>query len=83
VVGLGVEVRVCDRVEEHLLHEADVAALLGQQGERRGHVAADRIAGDRDAGRVEVLLHAVLGVWWGHRGFSLAGQEGPGWCAVG
>ncbi len=61
MVGLGVEVRVCDRVEEHLLHEVDVAALLGQQGERRGHVAADRVAGDRDASRVEVLLRAVLG----------------------
>jgi hypothetical protein len=31
------------------VHEGDIAALLGQDRERRGHVAADRIAGDREA----------------------------------
>lgn len=59
VVRAGVEGRVGDRIEEHLLHQGYVPALLGHQRQRGGHVAADRVPGDRDAGGVEVLGGAV------------------------
>ena len=43
------------------MHEGDLAALLGQDRQRRGHVAADRVAGDRESGGVEAFGRALLG----------------------
>src|SRR6266542_2298858 len=60
VVGLGVEVGVGDRVEEHLLAERRTAALLGQQRDCGAHVPADAVAGDRDAAAVQSTLLPVL-----------------------
>ena len=48
-VAVGVLGGVGDGVVEGLVHEGDVAALLGQDRERRGHVAADRVARDGEA----------------------------------
>jgi hypothetical protein len=59
VVGVGVEAGVGDWVEEHLRGELRGAAVLGHQRQRGGHVAADRVAGDGDAARVEALAGAV------------------------
>lgn len=59
VVGSRVEGRVGDRVEEHLLDQGDVAAVLRHQGERGGHVAADGVADHRDTGGVQALGRAL------------------------
>jgi hypothetical protein len=42
-----------------LVDEARVAALLRHQGERRGHAAADRVAGDRHPLGVESMHRAI------------------------
>jgi hypothetical protein len=67
VVALGellvrgrVEVGVGDGVEEQLRDEMDVATLLGHQGRRGGHVAADRVASDDEPARVEALSGAFF-----------------------
>ena len=59
-VAVGVLGGVGDRVVQRLVHEGDVAALLGQDGERGGHVAADRVAGDRQACVVEPSVSPSL-----------------------
>jgi hypothetical protein len=46
LVGAGVEVGVGDQVEQQLRRDLRSAVLLGHQGERGGHVAAD--AADQD-----------------------------------
>ena len=48
-IAVGVLPGVGDGVVERLVHEGDIAALLGEDRERGGHVAADRIAGDGEA----------------------------------
>jgi hypothetical protein len=45
--------------KQHLLHETDVAALLGHEGQRGGHVATHRVAGHRDASGVQAVGGAV------------------------
>jgi len=47
-------------VVARVLHERDVAALLGHQGQRGRHVAADRVAGDGDPGGVEPVRVTVV-----------------------
>lgn len=61
VVGGGVEVRVGDRVEQHLPEQLDAPALLGHQRQRGGHVATHAVTGHRDAGGVQALARAVGG----------------------
>jgi hypothetical protein len=47
--------------------EADVASSLGHQRQYGGHVAADGVAGDGDAGGVEPVCGAVAAEVLGDR----------------
>ena len=59
VVGVGVEVGVGDRVQQYLLVDAHVAAVLGHKCQGDAHIAAHRVAGDRETGCVEAFFGAV------------------------
>ena len=63
-VAVGVLGGVGDGVVQRLVDEGDVAALLGQDGERGGHVAADGVTGDGEAGVVEPFGGAVSTIHW-------------------
>lgn len=86
LVRFGVEVRVRDRVEQHLVDELRPAALLGDQRDGCGHIAADAVAGDGQPPAVQGLFRALaghplgdrIGLLDGRRILRLGGQHETG-----
>ncbi len=60
-VALGVLGRVGDGVVQRLVHEGHVTPLLRHVGQGGGHVAADRVSGDGQAGGVEPFAGTLGG----------------------
>jgi hypothetical protein len=55
-VAVGVLGRVRDGVVQRLVHEGHITALLGHEGQRRGHVAADGITHAGQTGGIQPFL---------------------------
>ena len=59
VIGRGVDAGVGRRDHQHLVADLGAAAVLGHERQRRGHVAAHRVAGHRDPAAVRAELFGV------------------------
>ena len=66
-VGIGVEFRIRNRIEQSLENDFRPFLRLADQGHHCGHIAADTVARDRDPLRIEFQLTGVDGQILQHR----------------